>query len=51
MTYATRYEPRLEPLEIRHCDALLLWVDRGLFVYRDPPACSRGEPVSRRGDQ
>jgi hypothetical protein len=44
MTYAPRYEPRLELLEIRHYDASSFWADRGLFVYRDPPACAKDEP-------
>jgi hypothetical protein len=42
MSYAPREEPWLEPVEIRHYDALLAWADRSVFVYRNPPACAGG---------
>jgi hypothetical protein len=51
MSYAPRQEPWLEPLEIRRYDALLMWADGAMFVYRDPPASAKRWRICRRGEQ
>ena len=39
MSFAPRSEPWLELVDVRRYQAFLLWGDRRLFVYRNPPAC------------